>query len=293
MAKKPRKISLIGSRATSVLSVALVLIIIGLCATLGLAIHRATASVSEETTILVTIVPDEDPLRVSEIKREFNSAPWISKYEYTDAKTVLAREVETMDESTREGLELLARNPFGDEFMIYPAEAWRNPDSIAVLSERLRGIKSVDIVSGDISAVQQSSDGLGRMILYLSIFALILLVISIALINNTISLSIYSRRFTIHTMKLVGATNSFIRRPFVRAGMWSGVIAGLIAAMTVCGIQAYLIFNDTFVGPWLQMSDIGFTAGGLIILGAVIARASAWCSATNYLHKSYDAMFKK
>lgn len=293
MSKNPRRISLIGSRVTSVLSVALVLIIIGLCTTIGIAVQRATKAVGDNTTILVTMLPGTDPLRTNELRRQFNSTPWIAGYDFADAKKVLSREVEIMDAETREGLDLLPDNPFGDEFVIRLAEGWRNGDSIRTVVRRLSDLDDVDMVSADATAMGQANEGLERIVLYLAIFALVLLVISIALINNTISLSIYSRRFNIHTMKLVGATNGFIRRPFVRAGMLTGAFAGLLAAIVVCGIQTYLLYNDTLVGVWITSDDIVITAIAIIVAGALIARAAAWCSATNYLKKSYDTLFKK
>ena len=293
MTKNPRKISLIGSRVTSVLSVSLVLIIIGLCSTLGLAVHRASSAVGDNTTVFVTLLPGTEPLRANELRREFNSTPWIAHYEYTPAKKVLENEVETMDAETREGLDLLPDNPFGDEFVIHVAEGWRNGDSIKTVIKRLEATDDVDIVSADASAMGQANDGLERIMLYLAIFAVVLLIISVALINNTISLSIYSRRFNIHTMKLVGATNGFIRRPFVRAGMVTGLIAGLIAAAVVCTLQSFLLCNDMLVGEWITTDDIIITGFSLIIAGALIARSAAWCSATNYLNKSYDNLFKK
>ena len=293
MHKNPRQISLIGSRATSVLSVALVLIIIGLCATLGLALHRASTVISDETTVMATVYPEEDPLRVSEIKRQFNNEPWILRYEFTDAATVLSREVSAMDSVTRLGLSLLADNPFGGEFVIHLSQPWRNSDSIAVVARRLEAIPGIDIVSADASALGDANDGMRRVLLYAAILAAVLLVISVVLINNTISLSIYSRRFNIHTMKLVGATDSFIRRPFVRAGMMTGVVAGLIAALVLSAVQSYLMFSDNLVGTWITVTDIAVTAVVLVILGALIARCAAWCSATAYLRKSYDDLFKK
>lgn len=293
MSKNPRRISLIGSRVTSVISVALVLIVVGLCATLGIAVHRASQSVGDDTTVMLTLVPGTDNLRANELKRQFKDAAWASRFEYTDAKTVLRREVETMDTVTRAGLDLLADNPFGDEFIIYVAPGWRNADSIKVVTQRLEALDDVDIVVGDSAAMGKANEGLERILIYLSILALVLLVISIVLINNTISLAIYSRRFNIHTMKLVGATNNFIRRPFVRAGMVTGIVAGLVAAIGVCGLQSFLLFNDNLVGPWLTPDFIGITAIALVLLGAIIARAAAWCAATNYLNKSYDTLFKK
>lgn len=295
MDKKPRKISLIGSRATSVLSVAMVLVIIGICLTLGITVHRASSSISAGTTIMVTMYPGEDAAVVNAMKREFNVAPWLSdpRYEFTDRTTVLAREKDNMDEVTSEALSLLSENPYGDEFVLYLAEGWRNSDSIKVLSERLRAMPGVDIVSGDASVMGQANDSLHRVLFYLALVGVVLLLISVALIKNTISLSIYSRRFNIHTMKMVGATNSFIRRPFVRAGMYTGLVAGFVAVMVVCSIQCYLMFTDDIVGEWIDTETIIITAVVLVVLGALIARAAAWWSATTYLYRSYDSLFRK
>lgn len=293
MSKNPRKISLIGSRATSVLSVTLVLIIVGLCGTLGVTVHRASQAVGNDSSIMITIVPGQDPLKVSELKRTFKEAPWVNSFDFSDAKTVLAREVESMDPITREGLEFLPDNPFGDEFTLHIADGWRTTDSISRLCTILQNMEGVDIVSADASAIGKANAGVRHAIIYLIILAFILLIISIALINNTISLSIYSRRFNIHTMKLVGATNAFIRRPFVRAGALTGLIAGFFAACVVCGLQTYLMVNDTLIGPWITPDIIGITAIAILVLGTLLARAAAWCAATNYLKKSYDLLFKK
>lgn len=295
MEKKPRKISLIGSRATSVLSVAMVLIIIGICLTLGITVHHASASISDSTTILVTLRPGEDPDVVNAMKREFNVAPWLTdpRYEFTDGATVLAREKESMDEVTREALLLLSENPYGDEFVLYLADGWRSSDSIKVITERLQARPGVDIVSGDASVMGEANDNLHRVLLYLGIIGLILLFISVALIKNTISLSIYSRRFNIYTMKMVGATNSFIRRPFVRAGMYTGLVAGIVAVVVVCGIQCYLSYNDDIIGVWIDAETVLITAAVLLVIGTLIARAAAWWSATAYLHHSYDSLFRK
>ena len=293
MSKKPHKISLIGSRATSVLSVTLVLIFLGLCATLGIAVHRASQAIENETSIIVTIVPGDDPLRVSELKRQFNASEWVDSYDFTDAKTVLSREANTMSGDALEALELLSGNPFGDEFVLHIASGWRSTDSINALTERLYDTESVDIVSGDASALGSANEGLNRMMLFLSILAAVLLIISIALINNTISLSIYSRRFNIHTMRLVGATNAFIRRPFVHAGMYTGLLAGLIAATVIGALQLYLMLYDDLIGTWITPAVIVLTAIGIVVAGTLIARAAAWCAATTYLNKSFNQLFKR
>lgn len=291
--KNPRRTSLIGSRVTSVLSISMVLVVAGLCAVLGIAVRRAAGGVGDNTTVLMSIVPGTDPLRVSEIKRTLNDAPWSEKYTYTDANNVLVNERELMDEDSRRGLELLDENPFGDEFLITIAEGWRSADSLTAVTKRLEAMDDVDMVVANSEIIGNANDGLGRVLLCLGVFGLILLAISLALIISTVSLAIYSRRFTIYTMKLVGATNSFIRRPFVRSGMWNGMLAGVIAAVVVLAVTYYASVHEPMFAPYLTWTDGAVISVALVAMGALICRGAAWWVTTRYLRARYDRLFKK
>lgn len=291
--KKPRRVSLLGSRLTSVLSVALVLIVAGLCSLLGLAVHRASGLVADNTTIIATTGPGTDPLQTSAIKRSLNNVPWATGYTFTDATAVLEREVRNMDADSRHALDLLTDNPYGDEFLIYVADGYRSTDSLAAIAARLEQTPGIELVAADVQALGQSNAGINNIIFYLIILAAALLVISVALIANTISLAIYSRRFSIYTMKLVGATNAFVRRPFVRAGTLAGFVAGIVAATVVCGLEFYLMMFESLVGTYVTPMDIAVTAALLIIAGTFIARTAAWCTAQRYLRKTFDQLFKK
>lgn len=258
-----------------------------------MAVRSASTAVAGETTVLVTMLPGCDTYSSTEMKQYLKQSPAVERFDFADATLVLSREIQSMDTVTRQGLELLTSNPFGDEFIVYVADGYRSTDSINAMTRRLQAMTDVDTVSGDSAALGEVNDGMARILFYCGILALILLIISVVLINNTISLAIYSRRFNIHTMKLVGATDSFIRRPFVRAGMYTGITAGVIAAVLVAAAQCWLIYNDNMVGQWLTWGEVWLTAFALIVIGAIIARSAAWCAATNYLNKTYDSLFKK
>lgn len=291
--KNPKKTSLLGSRLTSILSISLVLIVAGLCATLGLSIHRAARGVGDETSILVTVLPGTDPLRVSEIKRTLNDAPWADSYEFTEADNVLAKERDLMDEEGRQGLELLEENPFGDEFIVTVAEGWRSSDSLAVVTANLEALDDIDTVVANSEMMGSTNDGLANVLIFIGSFGVILLIISIALIINTIALAIYSRRFNIYTMKLVGAKNSFIRRPFVRAASLSGALAGLIAAIAVEGVTYYASVHEPIFAAFLTTTDGLIIGAGLVVAGVLICRGAAWWATSRYLRKRYDQLFKK
>lgn len=290
MPKNPKQISLIGSRAVSVLSIALALVVVGIGGTLWMALRGASARVGDETTILVTMSADGDPYSSTELRQYLAAAPWAERVEFADAATVLSREIESVDSITRSGLDLLTTNPYGDEFVIFVSDGWRSTDSLDVLTRRIRTMTDVDIVSGESTALGEINDGMKHILAYGGLLALVLLVISVVLINNTISLSIYSRRFNIHTMRLVGATDAFIRRPFVRAGVLTGVAGGLIASLAVCGVQIYLMMNDALLGEWLTVPGIALTAPALVVLGAIIAGLAARRAVSVYLRKSFASL---
>lgn len=275
------------------LSIALVLIVVGLCGILGLTVHRAARTVGSETSLLITIHPGSDRLEVSALKRKLNVAPWATRYDFTEAKDILMRESEAMDADSRNALELLADNPFGDEFVVYVADGYRSADSLTSVVNTLKAEDVVEEVTGSMEIAGTTNDALNQILIYLGILAVALLLISITLISNTISLAIYSRRFNINTMKLVGATNAFIRRPFVRAGMATGALAGVIAAIVVCGVEYWFMSSEPIVGRYITLTDIILTSIALVVAGLLFARAAAWCAASRYLNKTYDQLFKK
>ena len=144
------------------------------------------------------------------------------------------------------------------------------------------------------SAVIEGVDSmLKRVGAVLLIVAAILLAVSVALINNTISLSIYARRFVIHTMKLVGATGGFIRRPFVMSGMVSGLIAGLAASAFLCGIRFYVERLDTAIARTLPWEWVALVCVLLTLLGMSICVITAAVATNRYIRASYDEMFLK
>jgi cell division transport system permease protein len=139
--------------------------------------------------------------------------------------------------------------------------------------------------------IKQVNDNAKVISIYILIFSGLLLVVAIALINNTIRLSIYAKRFLIRTMYLVGATQGFIRMPFILKGVRQGVIAGLLAGFLLAG---FLVLSTNYIPDLLQLQDPNLLAvlfGGIVALGVLISGLSAALSVSRYLRLKTDDLY--
>jgi len=287
---KSARISTLGSRTTSVISVSLVLLVLGVLAYILVASHNALASVRSSVTLIVRVAPGLEEYDMAAIKQTLNKAPYALSHKYTSADEVLAQESAVIGP---EAVALLDENPYSAEFEVKLRPQYANPDSIKIVVQRLSALESVDDVIADSSVVADVDRTVSRISLILAAVALALLLISIVLINNTVSLSIYSRRFIIHTMKLVGADRSYIRRPFTAAGAACGLVASLVACVIL--YVSYLYFNnaDPETAAFVSQTEIICILAAIFITGILITTITAWLAANRYLNKNYDQLFRK
>ncbi|MBO5054493.1 MAG: permease-like cell division protein FtsX [Muribaculaceae bacterium] len=289
MKKRSSKISTLGSRATSVVSVTLLSIILGILALTMLSAHRQMESTA--MSIYIHIKPGTEQYDIAPLKQILNKAPFAKSYTYTSAEDILAAEI---NDENRHAIELLGENPYSDEIDIKLNQAYLNPDSLKSINKLLTAnavVENVILPSSEI--VNAVDNSINKIVLAVIAIAILMLIISIALINNTVSLSIYSRRFIIHTMKLVGATRGYIRRPFVRAAATAGLIAGIIAGAVVCGTYYYLQSSWPDTVALVSWTDISLIDTALILLSIIVCATTAWCAANRYLNKNYDKLFMK
>jgi cell division transport system permease protein len=134
---------------------------------------------------------------------------------------------------------------------------------------------------------------IARLTVVLAAIAVIMLIISFVLINNTVHLTIYSRRFSIHTMQLVGATDGFIRRPVIVNNMLSGLVAGVVAmALVAIGIVTAKETGYVDIISYVGWDMFGVIAAAVILLGMAMCSLAAWIASSRYLHKKYDELFR-
>lgn len=155
----------------------------------------------------------------------------------------------------------------------------------------LSELENVYQVNGHTEVVDQVNRNLRTLMLVLGLAVVLLLPISFVLINNTVRLTIYSRRFLIHTMKLVGASRSYIRRPFLLSNMLQGLIAGIIASAVLTGIFFYARGLDASLHAVTGTGTLLAVCAGMLVAGPLLSLAAAAHSTQRFLTLSYDELF--
>lgn len=284
--KKTSKISTLGSQAASAVSVALVLLILGVLATLGFAAGRVTSSLLGEVSVIVKISTVATPQETAEIGQEIEKTPYAARIVFTSADDVLAQEME----NNADILDLIGQNPYNSEYEVILNPAYVHPDSITMVATRLSLMNHVDEVVSQAETVKSVTTAMAKASIVLSGAALIMLVISLVLIFNTVSIAVYGRRFIIRTMQLVGATPAFIRRPFLLAGMLTGFVAGVIASLLLIGAHLYVASLGVSGFIDIPASETASICAGMIVTGMAICTLAALVATNRYLNASYDTL---
>lgn len=244
-------------------------------------------------TVVAKMNPGATDREISGIKQFLNREPWVAQSMFTSADDVLAQELEYNAEIK----DLIDENPFSAEFEIRVKPDYIYTDSLLHIRRTMEGLEAIDHVVLPVEMAEGITTMVSKVQIVLGIVAGILLLISIVLIFNTVSLSVYSRRLLIHTMKLVGATPGFIRGPFIRSGMISGAIAGAIAAGLIWLMAGWA---QTRAADW-GIEGVDFAqyhiylaciSGILIVCGTLICGIASLFATNKYIGASYDDYFK-
>ncbi len=149
-----------------------------------------------------------------------------------------------------------------------------------------------DVTAPDEQVLASMDKFFSNALLLLGGMALAMITISFVLINNTVLLTIYSRRFTIHTMQLVGATPGFIRRPFILSNMYSGLLAGVFASALLAAAISFVEKTQLpQITQYVCWGSAGIVMVGITVTGMAICTLAALIATNRYLHKDYDELF--
>ncbi len=287
--KKKSKRTTLGSRLTSIVSVSLVLVLLGVVAMTAICGHNGSKLLSSNIGFVVKIDREADSLTVVNLTQRLAGAPFTRESKYSSPEAILAEESKYIGE---EAIALVDENPYNAEIEVKVKEYYASPDSVASLAARVQAYDGVEEVLAQTAVLRTVNTNLHNLMLILLIVAAALLAISLVLINNTVYLSVYSRRFTINTMRLVGATPGFIRAPFVKAGAVTGLIASLVAIALLVPFKLYLCGIDPMIADLLPLSEEIMVYVALLLLGTAICAGASAVATTRYIRVDYDDMFK-
>ena len=286
--KNHSRISGMGDHVTATISVTLVLFILGLVAAINITFGALDRQLKEKMGFTVVLNDSIAPQQLAQLRGVCDKAAYVSEYQYLSPEDVLREETSGEGQAL---VDILGVNPYSPMLDIRVRSQWANVDSIKALTARWQQSPEVMEVSANTEMVDNLNRNARMLNTILLVIAAVLLLITFVLINNTVRLTVYSRRFTIHTMKLVGATGGFIRRPFLLSNLLQGMIAALIASGLLTALIGWAISWDPEIATLLPWTQTVLIFAGIMVVGMIICTLAAALATNRYLRADYDEMF--
>ncbi len=290
MAKEKLKLkkSLFSSYFSTTLSISLVLFLIGLLGLLLINTRRLSDYVMENvgvTLILKENTREVDILKLQKILEATNS---IKSTRFVDKKTAADELKKDLGEDF---VDFLGYNPLLSSIDVKVHAEFANPDSLAILEAQLLKFPEVQEVYYQRNLVKQLTSNVKKLSLIILVLSALMFTIFIALINNTIRLSIYSKRYLINSMQLVGATRSFIRFPFVIKSVLHGIYGAIIA----CFILLMIFFSyQSELKELIDFQDsisLAMVVGGIFFFGICMTALSTYFAVNKFLRMKFDQLY--
>ena len=286
--KKVSSVSFFNSRLTSVISISLVLFLLGLILLIGMLGNKLSVYVKENLSFSIVLKDNQKETEIKKMQKSLDALPFIKSTEYI-SKEQAAKELE---EELGENPEIfLGFNPLQASIEVKLHSEYANPDSLQVIEKKIRNYTSVSELLYRKDMMEMVHNNMKRLGLILLTLAAVLMIISFVLISNTIRLLIYSKRFLIHTMKLVGATSGFIRRPFVKYNIVSGIFASILAILMLTGALYYLQNELKGFIQILDMQTLLLVYVAVFALGIVLSVIATIFDVNKYLRMGVDKLY--
>ena len=276
------------SQISTVLSISLVLFMLGLLGVLLFHAQRVGNYVKENIELSVVIYPDADSTEIQSLYSRINSSPIVKS-----SKVVSSQEAATAlkKDLGEDFITFLGYNPLNPSVDIRIKAEFADTVTINRFIETLISNKAVSQVNYQASLVQEISKNMRTITLILLGFSALLFIISVALINNTIRLSLYARRLLIKSMLLVGATKGFIRKPFISRSLLNGIAGGIISILLL-GIVMYIVIQKL---PELSMIQdyqvLSILAAGMVLVGVLLSLLCTLFAVNKYLRLRSEELF--
>jgi cell division transport system permease protein len=274
---------------TLCISTAMVLVLLGLVVFSVLTSRNLSEWVKENLTVMVVLHDEVTTGDAKQFRNDLIHRPFVKSIDYISREQALKEQSEAMGSDPSE---FLGMNPFPATLELHLQSDYANADSLAWISDELRKNEHVTDVAYQVDLMDSVNRNLAKLNILLLVLAVLLTFISFSLINNTVRLSVYSRRFLIHTMKLVGASWGFIRRPFMQQGLLVGIIAAVIAIAVLGGCVYALYYYEPGVLLVITWRELVITALAVLVFGLVITLTCSYISVNRFLRMPPGELYK-
>lgn len=279
-----------GAYLTSIISITLVLFTLGFLGLIILQANSLSNYIKENIGFEIIVKPGVKEADILHLKKILDTKEYVKSAEYISTEEATRRLSAMLGEDF---INFLGNenNPLLPSIDLRFNAQWANSDSLAVIEAQILQNKAVKEVYYQKSLVHLINKNLRKISFALLGFSVLLLFIAIALVNNTIRLSVYSRRFIIRTMQLVGATEGFIRLPFVVKGITQGLISAVIALAFLSGIIVVFQQQIPELKLLLNVNTLGLFYLFIVVLGMLMSGFSTFFSVRKYLRINPDRLF--
>jgi len=279
---------ILSSSASVVISLSLVLFVIGLLGLLLINAQRLSNYVKENIGFTIMLKEEVNEIEIMNFQKILDAA------DFAKSSAFVSKEQATKDLQNDLGedfVSFLGYSPLLSSVDVKLNANYANTDSLAVIKAELNGYHVVHTIFYQENLIDKLNSNVNRLSFFLLSFCLLLFVIAFALINNTIRLSVYSKRFLIRTMRLVGATNSFIQKPFLVKGIYQGIYSSIFAIFMLIG-SIQLIQSET--ASMLNITDlkiIGFIFVLIFIFGFFLSWISTFFAVRKFIKQNESELY--
>ena len=274
---------------TLCISTTMVLILLGMVVFSVLSARNLSAHMKEHLTLTIIL---KDSVTVNEAHimcRDLYHRPYSRNIDYISKEQAQREQVKELGSDPSE---FLGFNPFPATLEVQLKADYANRDSLKWIVKEVQKDDRVSDISYMEDLMDKVNRNLSRVSIVLLVLAVLLTFVSFSLISNTVRLSVYARRFVIHTMKLVGASWSFIRRPFLKQAIWIGVIAAILAICVLGACVYSLYMADPLVRNVVTWQVLAITAAAVLVFGIVITVLCAWLAVNKFLKMTAGELYK-
>ena len=279
---------LISSYFSVILSIALVLFLLGVLGLLVLNTKKLADHFKEEITVSVFLKDSAKEVEIGQLQKSLVLS------EYTKSAVFVSKDEAAKEHSAEIGedfLEFLGYNPLKNSIDINLNADFVNTAQVDSIAQSIASQSFVEEVSFDRPTLDLLTRNVKRLGLGILIASALFTLIAVLLINSSIRLSIYSKRFIIKTMQMVGATKSFIRKPFIWTNIKLGITGAVLALLGLAGVLFYLNRNFPQLGLLQDMVQLGIVFAGVLAAGVLISLASTYFATQRFLNLRTDDLY--